>query len=64
MQFSKIFLSETTRHKDIIFSIYHHLDVAFLSCSNFAPRVEIEFGPGSHFHIELNWPAGHNFTLN
>jgi len=42
MQFSKIFLSETTRLRAFIFGIYHYLEVLCQSCSNFAPGVKID----------------------
>ena len=39
MQLSKIFLSETPRPRAFIFSIKHHLEVLYQSCSNYAPGV-------------------------
>ena len=42
MQFSKIFLSETTRPRAFIFGINHHLEVLYQSCSNYAPGVKID----------------------
>jgi len=46
MQFSKIFLSETTRPRAFIFGIQHHLEVLYKSCSNYTPRVKIDPAPG------------------
>jgi len=52
MQFSKVFLSETTRLSANIFRIWHHLEVLYQSYSNYAPRIKIKPRPG-----------GCNFTL-
>ena len=46
MQFSKIFLSETTRPRAFILGIQHHLEVLYQSCSNCAPGVKIDPAPG------------------
>jgi len=46
MQFSKIFLSETTRPRAFIFGIQHHLEVLYQSCSNYVPGVKIDPAPG------------------
>jgi len=53
MQFSKFFLSETTRPRAFIFGIYHQLEVLYQSCSNYAPGVKIDPAPGSQIQIEL-----------
>jgi len=53
MQFSKIFLSETTRPRAFIFGIYYHLEVLYQSCSNNPPGVKIDPARGSQFYIEL-----------
>jgi len=39
MQFSKIFLSETSRPRAFTFGIMHHLEVLDQICSNYAPGV-------------------------
>jgi len=49
------FLNETTRPRAFIFGIYHHLDVLYQSCSNYAPGIKIDPAPGSQFI---------NFTLS
>jgi len=46
MQFLKIFLSETTRPRAFIFGLYHHLEVFYKSCSNYALVVKIDSAPG------------------
>ena len=46
MQFSKIFLSKTTRPRAFIFGIQHHLEALYQSCSNYAPLVKIDPAPG------------------
>jgi len=45
MQFSKIFLSKTTRPRAFIFGIKHHLEVLYQSCSNYASGVKIDPAP-------------------
>jgi len=46
VQFSKIFLTETTRPRAFIFGIKHHLEVLYQSCSNDPPGVKIDPAPG------------------
>jgi len=56
MQLSKIFLSETTRPRAFIFGIQHYIafifgiqhyiEVLYQNCSNYAPGVKIDPGPG------------------
>jgi len=46
MQFTQIFLSETTKPRAFIFGIYHHLGVLYQCCSKFAPGVKIDPAPG------------------
>jgi len=53
MKLSKIFSSETTRHRAFIFGKEHHLKVLYQSCSNYAPGVKIDPVPGVKFYIEL-----------
>ena len=46
----KIFLSETTRHRDLIFGMYmyHHLVNLSQVCTNYAPVVKNNPVMGSH----------------
>jgi len=46
MQFSKIFMFETTRPKAFIFGIKHHLEVLYQICSNYAIWVIFDPSPG------------------
>jgi len=52
-QFSKIFLSKTTRARAFIFGIKHHLEIFYQICSKFAPGAKIDPAPGAQFYIEL-----------
>jgi len=53
MKLSKIFLSETTRPRSVIFGIKHHLEVLYQSCSNYTPVSKLTLPRGSQFYIEL-----------
>ena len=44
----KIFLSETTRPRALIFSMQHHLMDLYQICSNYAPRAINRPARGSH----------------
>jgi len=51
MHFSKT-LSKTTCPRAFIFSIYHHLEALYQSCSNYAPGVKFDPTPGVQI---LHW---------
>ena len=56
MQFSKIFLSETTRPRAFIFGILHHLVVLYKIPSNYAPRVKRALSGGwLVLHLKICW---------
>ena len=44
----KIFLSETTRPRALIFGLKHHLVDLYQFCSNYAPGANNEPARGSH----------------
>ena len=43
-----IFLSEITRHRVIIFGMYHHLVDIYQFCSNYVPGAKTDPALGSH----------------
>ena len=49
----KIFLSETTRHRALIFGTKHHLVNLYQVCSNYIPVAKIGPSMGHMFYIGL-----------
>ena len=44
----KMFLSETRRHRSLIFGMQHHLVDLFQVCSNYVPKAKNGPARGSH----------------
>ena len=51
----KIFLSETTRPRALIFGMKHHLVNLWIVCSNYIPGDKNGPPPGSHVLLRLIW---------
>ena len=53
MKTLKIFLSETIRHRALIFGMWYHLVDFYQACSNYAPEVKWHRSWGHIFYIGL-----------